>query len=145
MRVHSSWRFTIELPPGHPYTFSLHAARNFPHVKASSHCDIGLPDGCGDADYLEALAMGLRHVMRAAHPQLVIYNAGADPYHGDTLGRLGVSMAGLCARDEQVLAARGYCHDHAGDIDDTVAIHAGTVAAADAAHVRRRPRQGESA
>lgn len=72
----------------------------------------------------------------AARPQLAIYLAGADPYAGDRLGRLSLTMAGLEARDERVLAAcreRGIpvaivmAGGYARDIGDTVAIHANTI------------------
>jgi acetoin utilization deacetylase AcuC-like enzyme len=35
----------------------------------------------------------------------VLYNAGVDPHHGDRLGRLNLSSAGLLQRDRLVLDA----------------------------------------
>ena len=72
-------------------------------------------------------------------PELAIYLAGADPYAGDRLGRLALSIDGLRLRDERVLAA---CRDagvpvaiamaggYAEPIDDTVTIHVNTVTTA---------------
>jgi len=37
------------------FTLSLHGAKNFPVRKQMSDCDIELPDGCKDAEYLAAL------------------------------------------------------------------------------------------
>nr|WP_246265355.1 histone deacetylase [Aromatoleum diolicum] len=140
---------TATILSGEPdfFTFSLHGEKNFPFRKAASDLDIELPDGTGDEAYLEALRHGLMSVFGRIAPDLVIYLAGADPYHGDRLGRLALSFEGLAARDELVLQtciahgtpvalamAGGYAHD----IDDTVAIHANTVitAARLAEHLR---------
>lgn len=121
------------------FTFSIHAQNNFPLIKATSDLDIGLPDGTGDAAYLEQLAEALEQVFARARPDLTIYLAGADPYHDDRLGRLALSFYGLAARDEMVLAAcreRGVpvavamAGGYARSIDDTVAIHCRTVLAA---------------
>ncbi|MEL6236763.1 MAG: histone deacetylase, partial [Pseudomonadota bacterium] len=40
----------------------------------------------------------------AARPDLVLYNAGVDPWEGDRLGRLAVSLDGLARRERAVLA-----------------------------------------
>lgn len=82
-------------------TLSLHAARNYPARKAASDLDFPLPDGLGDAAYLEMLAHALGAVAGFA-PDIVFYNAGVDPHEGDRLGRLALSDAGLRARDAHV-------------------------------------------
>ncbi len=118
------------------FTFSIHGARNFPFDKERSDLDIELPDGTGDEAYLAALAGGLDETLTASRPALAIYLAGADPYAGDRLGRLSLSMEGLAARDALVLDAcrqRGIAvaiamaGGYAEPIDDTVAIHATTI------------------
>jgi len=120
------------------FTFSMHGAKNYPLQKARSSLDVELKDGTGDGEYLEALARHLPTVF-AHEPDLVFYLGGADPYAGDKLGRLGLSIAGLRARDELVL---GECRGrgvpvatvmsggYAADISDTVEIHCNTVRAA---------------
>jgi acetoin utilization deacetylase AcuC-like enzyme len=90
------------------FTLSLHGAKNFPFRKEASDIDVELPDGCGDAAYLDALDDALdrawaRHAGRP--PGLAFYLAGADPHENDRLGRLKVSADGLAARDRRVLAA----------------------------------------
>lgn len=118
------------------FTCSLHGERNFPFRKQTSDLDIALPDDTADEAYLAALDTALDHVFGVFRPELVIYLAGADPYRGDRLGRLSLSIEGLASRDEKVLArcraasvpvavamAGGYAHE----IDDTVSIHVGTV------------------
>ncbi len=84
------------------FTFSIHAANNFPFEKEASDLDIDLPDGTGDHAYLTALEKGVCRALSAAQADLAIYLAGADPYEGDRLGRLKLSKSGLAARDRMV-------------------------------------------
>ena len=129
------------------FTLSLHGEKNFPFRKEASDLDIGLPDGCGDSDYLDALTDALATMRSRFDAQFVFYLAGADPYEGDRLGRLALTVEGLAARDRQVIEwstgaslptvvmmAGGYGRD----IEATCAIHAQTVAiAADACRATR--------
>ena len=85
------------------FTLSLHGARNFPFRKEPSDLDVELPDGCGDAEYLEALERSLEELERRFDPGLVIYLAGADPHEGDRLGRLKLTFDGMEARDRRVM------------------------------------------
>lgn len=118
------------------FTFSIHGANNFPFTKEQSDLDVELPDGTGDRDYLDALERGLAAALERSDADLVIYLAGADPYHDDRLGRLALTRQGLLNRDRMVLEAcananlpvavtmaGGYAHD----IDDTVDIHFATI------------------
>jgi acetoin utilization deacetylase AcuC-like enzyme len=120
------------------FTFSMHGAKNYPLFKTRSSLDVELADGTADEEYLDKLARHLPRVL-AHEPDLVFYLGGADPYAGDKLGRLSLSMAGLRARDELVLRAcrrRGVpvatvmSGGYAADINDTVEIHCNTVRAA---------------
>jgi acetoin utilization deacetylase AcuC-like enzyme len=119
------------------FTFSMHGAKNYPLFKARSTLDVELPDGAGDEDYSRALAENLPRVF-AHEPDLVFYLAGADPYAGDKLGRLSLSIEGLRARDEFVLrecrrsgvpVATVMSGGYAANIDDTVEIHCNTIRA----------------
>jgi len=85
------------------FTLSLHGAKNFPFRKEPSDLDVELPDGCRDADYMEALELALGELERRFEPGLVLYLAGADPHEGDRLGRLKLSFDGLEARDRRVM------------------------------------------
>ncbi len=84
------------------FTLSLHGEKNFPHRKVPGDLDVDLPDGCGDAEYLQALECALDEMAHRFQPGLVIYLAGADPFEGDRLGRLKLSYDGLEARDRRV-------------------------------------------
>jgi acetoin utilization deacetylase AcuC-like enzyme len=90
------------------FTLSLHGDKNFPFRKECSDLDVALADGCGDDEYLAALAHVLDELARRFAPALVIFLAGADPYAGDRLGRLKLSADGLEARDRRVF---DWCFD----------------------------------
>ncbi|HKS30376.1 MAG TPA: histone deacetylase [Pyrinomonadaceae bacterium] len=126
------------------FTFSIHGAKNYPLFKERSTLDVELPDGTGDEEYLKTLEDKLEQVM-AHEPDIVFYLGGADPFAGDKLGRLALSIEGLRARDELVLTT---CRDrripivtvmsggYAADIRDTVEIHANTIRAAQSVFLR---------
>lgn len=85
------------------FTLSLHGAKNFPFRKVAGSLDVDLPDDCGDAAYLQALAAALdQTARRCPSPQLAYYLAGADPHQADRLGRLRLSTAAMAARDAMV-------------------------------------------
>lgn len=145
---------TADLLGGDPecFTLSLHGARNYPWKSVSpsvlassdvgrrvaSDLDVDLESGTGDDDYLAALEQALDHAIPHADAELAFYLAGADPWHGDRLGRLALTKEGLLARDELVLdrlraAGAAVCVVLAGgyaeDVRDTVDINAATVGA----------------
>jgi acetoin utilization deacetylase AcuC-like enzyme len=118
------------------FTMSIHGARNFPLRKHPGSLDVPLDDGTGDETYLAALGPAVQESFERGRPDLVLYIAGADPYEGDRLGRLGLTKQGLLERDRLVLrAARaaglpvaivcggGYCDN----IESIVDIHAATM------------------
>lgn len=121
------------------FTFSMHGAKNFPFRKACSDLDIELADATADAPYLAALRDALETIFTRERPDLVIYLAGADPYHDDRFGRLALTLDGLTQRDRMVLeycrhravpVALAMAGGYARNIADTVAIHANTITTA---------------
>ena len=84
------------------FTLSLHGEKNFPFRKVAGDLDVGLPDGTGDAAYLDALDLALVELDSRFRPDAVFYLAGADPHEGDRLGRLKLTYDGLLARDRRV-------------------------------------------
>jgi acetoin utilization deacetylase AcuC-like enzyme len=124
------------------FTLSVHGERNFPFRKESSDLDVALPDGCGDAEYLDALDVALNELWRRhgeKPPGLIFYLAGADPHEGDRLGRLRLTTAGLAERDRRVLAqararripvALSMAGGYGRRVEDTVEVHLGTIRAA---------------
>jgi len=119
------------------FTFSMHGANNYPLFKARSSLDVELPDGTTDEEYLAVLSQNLPVVFEHK-PEIVFYLAGADPFAGDKLGKLSLSMMGLRLRDELVLRE---CYErevpvttvmsggYGKQIDDTVEIHCNTIRA----------------
>lgn len=131
------------------FTFSIHGASNFPFQKETSDLDIALPDGTGDDDYLDVLAQHLPMLIETSRPEFVFYVSGADPYEGDRLGRLKLTIEGLRARDAlvfdtcraadlpvAVVMGGGY----ATVVDDIVTIHSNTVREAARHAAAARPR-----
>lgn len=121
------------------FTFSMHGRNNFPFRKHGSDLDVELDDGTQDSAYLAALQVALPHALERARPDLAIYLAGADPFHGDRLGKLALTKSGLAARDRYVLSslrsagapvAIAMAGGYADNIDDIVDIHFATVAIA---------------
>ena len=118
------------------FTLSLHGAKNFPFKKEVSHLDIEFEDGTGNETYLLSLARALDFVLSTHNPDVLFYLAGADPYEGDRLGRLKLTIEGLRQRDETVLTR---CHrdglpvvitmsgGYAPDVDAIVRIHTNTI------------------
>ncbi|MER9136707.1 histone deacetylase [Mesorhizobium sp. M0830] len=85
------------------FTFSMHGDRNYPVRKVASDLDVALPDGMGDAAYMERLAATLPELSAKAHWDIVFYNAGVDVHAEDRLGRLSLSDDGLRTRDDMVI------------------------------------------
>jgi len=95
---------TAALTAGHPdiATYSIHAEKNFPARKARSTLDVPLADGLGDDAYLAALETTLAPMLDAERPDLILYQAGVDPFGGDRLGRLDLTDNGLMRREQLV-------------------------------------------
>jgi acetoin utilization deacetylase AcuC-like enzyme len=133
------------------YTFSMHGGRNYPFRTVNRHlqgegpqyglripgdCDIELPNGCTDDEYLRALSDALPIVLHESQPDIALYLAGADPHAGDRLGKLAMTFEGLARRDFMVLEA---CRDvgipvcitiaggYGRNVQDTVEAHLNTV------------------
>ena len=125
------------------FTFSMHCDdQPFPAKRPPSDRDVGLPAGAGDAEYAAALAAHLPAIVDVVRPELVLYNAGADPHADDALGLLKLSDAGLAARDAAVFNAcgergvpvaaaigGGYAPDHDAIVERHVKMHAAAAAA----------------
>lgn len=121
------------------YTLSIHGARNFPLRKEQSDLDLPLEDGARDDQFLGELERGLTIAFDDRQYDLLIYLAGADPFAGDSLGKLSVSKAGLAERDRLVFAfakqhnvpvAMTMAGGYAREVQDTVDIHFASVQAA---------------
>lgn len=121
------------------FTFSIHQNDLYP-VKEKSALDLHLRDGVRDDEYLALLTTHLPQVLDDFKPELIVYQAGADPYERDQLGDLRLTIAGLAQRDRRIyewaktrdiplVATMG--GGYAYDTDDTVRIHVNTCRLAD--------------
>jgi acetoin utilization deacetylase AcuC-like enzyme len=100
---------TAALLAGRPgiATYSIHAEKNFPARKARSTLDVPLADGLGDDAYLGILAETLGPFLAEYRPQLILYQAGVDPFAGDKLGRLSLTLDGLTRRERLIARLAG--------------------------------------
>lgn len=118
------------------FTFSIHGEKNFPARKEQSKLDIHLPDGVRDEEYLTILHHHIPRILDDFKPDFVFYQAGVDPFEGDRLGKLKLTLDGLKRRDEFVIGA---CCErdlpivttmgggYAKQINNTVEAHCNTV------------------
>ncbi|WP_294235354.1 histone deacetylase [uncultured Sphingomonas sp.] len=91
-------------------TYSIHAEKNFPARKARSTLDVGLPDGVDDEGYVAQLKATLVPFLDDHRPDMILYQAGVDPFVEDRLGRLSLTQEGLIARENliaDIALARG--------------------------------------
>jgi acetoin utilization deacetylase AcuC-like enzyme len=84
------------------FTFSMHAANNFPFRKEKSDLDVPLPDGISDTEYLNILGDTLPKLIEQQKPDFIFYLAGVDVLQSDKLGKLALSREACKARDEFV-------------------------------------------
>ena len=118
------------------FTCSIHQEDLYPEIKQRSDLDVGLEAGAGDNRYLEEFSRYFLPALEIFRPHLLVYVAGADPFHDDQEGGLRLTFEGLQRRDQivfqeakrrrapvVVVLAGGY----ARRTMDTVAIHVTTI------------------
>lgn len=86
------------------FTFSMHCGENFPLRKQTSDLDLVLPVGMTDQAYIRLLRQHLPGLLHTLKPDLVLYDAGADPHAEDRLGKLKLTDQGIYERDLEVLS-----------------------------------------
>jgi acetoin utilization deacetylase AcuC-like enzyme len=105
-------------------------------MKERSSMDIGLDNEVGDEEYLDKLSGAVPQILDHHQPELIVYQAGSDPYKFDRLGALRLTLEGLVKRDKLVyglarqrkipiVAVLG--GGYALDTNDTVLIHSNLV------------------
>ena len=143
---------TASLAPTRPHLFTMSIygndyARNTPyrdvsvvhHSDGTNHRSIALPNGSGRAPMLDALERGVAEILAWGRPDLLLYQAGADPYCEDPYSPLALDHDDLLARDRRVfeiaraqripiawVLAGGYTKD----TSKVVRVHLNTFAAA---------------
>ncbi len=71
----------------------------FPFEKKPEDFPVPVPAGLTGAEYLEIVRKALPRALDDVRPDLVIYNAGSDPYIDDPLTRLRLTRNDLAERD----------------------------------------------
>lgn len=87
------------------FTFSMHGAGNYPFKKEQSDLDIAIPDGSGDAYYLNELKNTLPDLIAQRQPDFIFYLCGVDVLESDKLGKLAMTVQGCKERDHFALSA----------------------------------------
>jgi acetoin utilization deacetylase AcuC-like enzyme len=116
---------------------------NVRHRDGPNHVSFALPNGSGRDALLEALERGTAAILERGRPDLLLYQAGADPYKEDPYSPLDLDHDDLRERDRWVFAwakkealptawvlAGGYTKDvrkvvdvHVGTFDAALSIH----------------------
>jgi len=76
----------------------------FPLRKEPEDYPFPIPPGTAGAEYLEIVQCYLPELLDRLRPDLLIYNAGSDPYVDDPLARLRLRAADLAERDLLVVS-----------------------------------------
>ena len=79
--------------------FDVYEADLFPAFKQPEDFPIPIPAGLEGGEYLRIVEEALPRALDAVDPDLVIYNAGSDPFVEDPLTRLRLTRDDLARRD----------------------------------------------
>jgi acetoin utilization deacetylase AcuC-like enzyme len=100
---------------------------------------VPIPNGTNGAGYLALLAEHLPRAIVRARPEVILYQAGADPYREDPYSPLDMGLEDLYARDKFVFdAAKQFgvpiawvlAGGYTKDVSKVVEVHVGTARAA---------------
>lgn len=86
------------------YTLDLHQRGIYPIPKEQNDRDVPLPAGMTDEAYMAVLREELPRAFEAASPDIVFYQSGVDGLAGDPLANFELTIEGMVARDEMVIA-----------------------------------------
>jgi histone deacetylase 11 len=75
----------------------------FPFPKEPEDVPLPVPAGMTGVEYLDVVREMLPGALDELRPDLVIYNAGSDPFEGDPLARLRLTAGDLAERDLMVV------------------------------------------
>ncbi len=81
------------------YILDVYEEDLFPLVKQPEDFPIPVPAGLTGTDYLDIVRVAVPSALDQVRPDLVIYNAGSDPYVDDPLTRLCLTRNDLAERD----------------------------------------------
>jgi histone deacetylase 11 len=87
------------------FIFDLYERDLFPARKEPEDYPLPVSSGLTGTEYLGILRDMLPKALGAVRPNLVIYNAGTDPFVGDPLAGFRLSRSDLAERDLQVVSS----------------------------------------
>ncbi len=85
------------------FIFDVFEEDIFPRYKEPEDYAVPIPAGTTGAEYLEIVQLALPSLFDRLRPDLLIYNAGSDPFVEDPLARLRLTANDLAERDLLVL------------------------------------------
>src|SRR5262249_26866172 len=80
------------------------------HEDGINHLSAPLPAGCNRETLLETLENHLPSLLKQGRPDLILYQAGADPYYEDPYSPLSLDHDDLLERDRMVFQ---FCYEKA--------------------------------
>jgi histone deacetylase 11 len=84
--------------------FDLYERDNFPARKEPEDYPMPVRSGLSGVEYLEIIRETVPMALDATRPDLLIYNAGSDPFAEDPLAGFRLTMSDLAERDLMVVA-----------------------------------------
>lgn len=72
------------------------------HEDGANHMSLSLRAGCRQAEHLQQVRRGLDWILEAGRPDLILYQAGADPFREDPYSPLDLGIEDLWERDREV-------------------------------------------
>jgi histone deacetylase 11 len=84
--------------------YDLYERDIFPSHKEPEDYPLPVRSGLGGFEYLEIVQNSLPHILDNDRPDLVIYNAGSDPFEGDPLAGFRLTANDLLERDLLVVS-----------------------------------------
>ena len=115
------------------------------HHDGANHVGIPVPNRARGADYLAILERALPRLLQAGKPELILYQAGADPYREDPYSPLDLTHDDLLARDRRVFT---FCREqgipvawvlaggYTREVEKVVEVHVNTYRACEAIYER---------
>ncbi len=83
--------------------FDAYQGDLFPSRKEPEDYSFALPEGTTGGEYLDLIRTFLPDALDAIRPDLVIYNAGSDPFENDPLAGLRLTKSDLADRELMVV------------------------------------------
>jgi acetoin utilization deacetylase AcuC-like enzyme len=143
---------TASLAPARPHLFNLSIygneyyrnkayrdVRELRHGDGPNHRSIPLYEGCGRAEMLAAMERGFEMLKAWGRPDLILYQAGADPFREDPYSPLALDHDDLLerdrraftfAKDEGIPIAWVLAGGYTEDVSKVVRVHLNTFVAA---------------